>query len=50
MGKQVVVGLYVGLLFDARELLRDDEPAKNVNEKHFNELLFVKNYGFVDMW
>ena len=34
MGKQVVAGLYVGLLFDVRELLKDDEPAKNVNEKY----------------
>ena len=37
MGKQVVAGLYVGLLFDVRELLKDDEPAKNVKKKHFNE-------------
>ena len=39
MGKQVVAGLYVGLLFDVRELLKDDEPAKNVNEKYFNKCL-----------
>ena len=42
MGKQVVVGLYGGLLFDVRELRKDDEPAKHVNKKHFKELLFVQ--------
>ena len=39
MGKQVVAGLYVGLLFDVRELLKDGEPAKNVNDKYLNKCL-----------